>query len=59
MAFGQIVHMVADAQRSRAPIQGLADKVAGFFVPMVLATSVLTFALWMWLGLSQGSRTPS
>jgi Cu+-exporting ATPase len=47
---GQIVHMVADAQRSRAPIQGLADKVAGFFVPVVLATSMLTFALWMWLG---------
>jgi Cu+-exporting ATPase len=47
---GQIVHMVADAQRSRAPIQGLADKVAGFFVPVVLAASVLTFALWMWLG---------
>jgi Cu+-exporting ATPase len=47
---GQIVHMVADAQRSRAPIQGLADKVAGLFVPAVLAASVLTFALWMWLG---------
>jgi P-type Cu+ transporter len=47
---GQIVHMVADAQRSRAPIQGLADKVAGFFVPVVLVASVLTFALWMWLG---------
>jgi P-type Cu+ transporter len=47
---GQIVHMVADAQRSRAPIQGFADKAAGFFVPVVLATSVLTFALWMWLG---------
>ena len=57
---GQIVHMVADAQRSRAPIQGLADKVAGFFVPVVLAASVLTFALWMLgLGLNQGSRTPS
>jgi Cu+-exporting ATPase len=47
---GQIVHMVADAQRSRAPIQGLADTVAGFFVPAVLTASVLTFALWMWLG---------
>jgi Cu+-exporting ATPase len=47
---GQIVHMVAEAQRSRAPIQAMADKVAAIFVPTVLAVSVLTFVLWMWLG---------
>jgi len=47
---GQIVNMVAEAQRSRAPIQGLADKVAAIFVPVVLAVSVITFAVWMWLG---------
>ncbi|MEX0642377.1 MAG: heavy metal translocating P-type ATPase [Pirellulales bacterium] len=47
---GQIVNMVAAAQRSRAPIQGLVDKVAGVFVPIVLGVSVVTFVLWMWIG---------
>jgi Cu+-exporting ATPase len=47
---GQIVSMVAEAQRSRAPIQGLVDQVASIFVPTVLAVSVLTIVLWLWLG---------
>ncbi|MFQ6609686.1 MAG: heavy metal translocating P-type ATPase [Fidelibacterota bacterium] len=46
----QIVKMVSDAQRSRAPIQGLADTVAGYFVPIVIGISVLTFFIWMLIG---------
>ena len=42
--------MVAQAQRSRAPIQGLADKVAGWFVPTVIGIAFLTFIAWVWLG---------
>ncbi|WP_269902896.1 copper-transporting P-type ATPase [Xanthobacter dioxanivorans] len=42
----QIVHMVAEAQRSRAPIQRLADEVSGWFVPVVIAIAVLAFAAW-------------
>ena len=42
----QIVHMVAEAQRSRAPIQKLADTVSGYFVPAVIAIAVLTFMAW-------------
>ena len=42
----QIIHMVNDASRSRAPIQNLADKVSGYFVPVVVLISVLTFAVW-------------
>ncbi|MES2631859.1 MAG: copper-translocating P-type ATPase [Pseudomonadota bacterium] len=43
----QIVHMVAAAQRSRAPIQRMADQVAGWFVPLVLLVAALTFAVWL------------
>ncbi|MFG1423168.1 heavy metal translocating P-type ATPase [Xanthobacter sp. DSM 24535] len=42
----QIVHMVAEAQRSRAPIQRLADEVSGWFVPVVIAIAILAFAAW-------------
>jgi Cu+-exporting ATPase len=46
----RIVQMVAQAQRSRAPIQRLADKVAGWFVPVVIGVAVLAFAAWMSFG---------
>jgi len=46
----QIVRMVSQAQRSRAPIQRLADRVAGWFVPAVIAIAILTFAAWSLLG---------
>jgi P-type Cu+ transporter len=50
----QIVHMVAAAQRSRAPIQALADKVSGWFVPAVIAAAALTFGPWLAIGPEPG-----
>jgi Cu+-exporting ATPase len=50
----QIIAMVAAAQRSRAPVQRLADVVSGWFVPAVLGASVITLALWLWLGTDPG-----
>ena len=46
----QIVNMVAQAQRSRAPIQKLADQVSAWFVPSVIAIAVITFAIWAFVG---------
>ncbi len=46
----QIVKMVSDAQRTRAPIQRLADKVASYFVPAVLTAAVITFVVWAMVG---------
>ena len=42
----QIIHMVNDASRSRAPIQNLADRVSGYFVPVVVIISIITFIVW-------------
>jgi Cu+-exporting ATPase len=42
----QVVEMVASAQRSRAPIQALADKVSGYFVPAVILVAILAFIAW-------------
>jgi P-type Cu+ transporter len=46
----QIVQMVAEAQRSRAPIQKLADTVSGYFVPAVISIAVITFIIWSIIG---------
>ncbi len=50
MLLSRIVAMVAEAQRSRAPIQRLADVVAGYFVPAVVSTAVVTFVVWALVG---------
>ena len=49
-ALGQIIRMVEDAQASKAPIQGLADRVAGVFVPVVIAIAIAAFVVWFDVG---------
>jgi Cu+-exporting ATPase len=46
----RIIHMVAEAQRSTAPIQKMADHISGYFVPVVILIAILTFALWSLIG---------
>jgi Cu+-exporting ATPase len=49
-ALGQIIRLVEDAQSSKAPIQGLADRVAGVFVPIVIAIAIAAFVIWFDVG---------
>ncbi len=46
----RIVQMVAEAQRSRAPIQSLVDQIAAYFVPVVIVIALLSFTIWSWIG---------
>ncbi|MCX6653122.1 MAG: heavy metal translocating P-type ATPase [Methanomassiliicoccales archaeon] len=58
-ALAQIVRLVEDAQGSKAPVQRLADRVAGVFVPTVISIAVLTFLLWYFLAYGQFADMPA
>jgi Cu+-exporting ATPase len=55
----QIVKLMRDAQGSRAPIQGLADRVSGIFVPVVMSIAILTFVIWFVTGDVMGATGPA
>lgn len=50
MVLSRIIKAVAEAQRSRAPVQKLADRVSAYFVPAVVLSSIATFILWAFFG---------
>lgn len=50
-ALSQIIRLVEDAQSSKAPIQRFADKIAGFFVPFIIIAAILTFTIWISIGI--------
>ena len=55
----QVVQLMRDAQGSRAPIQGLADKVSGIFVPVVMSLAIVTFVVWFVTGDIYGVSAPA
>ena len=55
----QVVRLMRDAQGSRAPIQGLADKVSGIFVPVVISLAITTFVVWFVVGDIHGVTAPA